>query len=184
MNVRQRVDIKNLGAQCEANYWRLQAIARTLFTDGKVAQGDSATLSLPRLNVALSLLVCDVARYTDTINLIFQAVSSTKAVRTLEFSEGMVSNLVPSPMVVRVYHDLQVAEVFDFDGLGAGKGRYDYPNERMMQPDEKLQQNIMLGQWLAYALTDGLVATPLLDDFGIAEDAKTIPATPGMVEGL
>ena len=67
---------------------------------------------------------------------------------------------------------------FDFDGLGAGKGRYDYPNERMMQPDEKLQQNIMLGQWLAYALTDGLVATPLLDDFGIAEDAKTIPATP------
>lgn len=157
----QKIDLKTLAAHSEANFWRLQAVMRALFEQHEIAEGNEGVLTLPALNVALSLNICDVARYTVTINLKFQTVSSTNRNQPLEFSGGLKDLLMPLPMVVRIYQDAQAAEVIDFAGQGAGRLRYPYPNERMLQPDEKLQQNRILGQWLAYGMAHGVPARRL-----------------------
>ena len=159
----QKIDLKTLAAHSEANFWRLQAVMRALFEQGEVTEGEQRVLTLPALNVALSLNICEVARYTVTIRLEFQTVSSTNRNQPLEFSSGFKDLLMPKPMVVRIYQDAQVAEVVDFAGLGAGRLRYQYPNERMLQPDEKLQQNRILGQWLAYGMAHGVPAGQMHD---------------------
>ncbi len=48
-----------------------------------------------------------------------------------------------------------MAEVTDFQRERHFSGRYRYPNVRMHQPDEKLQINRFLGEWLAHGLAHG-----------------------------
>ena len=157
MYVRSKVDLKSLAAHCEANYWRMRALLRTLFSDDDLVQGGRAALVLPNLNVSLSLFICDVARYTVTLSLNIQSLSSTNNEQPLEFSKNLTGFLLPAPIDLRIYEDMQVAEVINFAGHGAGWARYDYPNDAMLQPDEKLQQNALLGQWLSQALNHGVI---------------------------
>ena len=49
---------------------------------------------------------------------------------------------------VRLYHDARVAEVIRYQDQRRLRGRYAYPNERMLQPDEKRQTNLLLHDWL------------------------------------
>lgn len=49
---------------------------------------------------------------------------------------------------LRVYHDARLAEVIAFQGHRYFKPHYDYPNQRMYQPDEKFQVNQLFHQWL------------------------------------
>ena len=60
--------------------------------------------------------------------------------------------------VVRLYHDAKMAEVVSFQGCAAFLPEYFYPNKNMLQPDEKKQRNIFLGEWLSYCLAFGRVA--------------------------
>jgi len=41
------------------------------------------------------------------------------------------------------------------------EGRYEYPNNRMYQQDEKRQQNHFLADWLEHCLENGRSSTPL-----------------------
>lgn len=59
---------------------------------------------------------------------------------------------------VRLYHDAQLAEVVHIVGVKALQARYDYPNTRLHQSDEKYQQNRHLHDWLQYCLQHGQVA--------------------------
>jgi len=64
-------------------------------------------------------------------------------------------------MSVRLYHDAMVAEVCSTQQIYRFKARYDYPNRKLHQRDEKHQINQFLSEWLRYCLVQGVMATPL-----------------------
>lgn len=68
-------------------------------------------------------------------------------------AEGWVP---PLRAVVRLCHDARVAEVVEFDRHRRLQARYPYPNPDMLQPDEKIQVNRLLGEWLQHCLRHGL----------------------------
>lgn len=63
--------------------------------------------------------------------------------------------VAPMRAVVRLSHDARVAEVVEFHRRRRLQARYGYPNPDMLQPDEKLQVNRLLGEWLQHCLRWG-----------------------------
>ncbi len=59
-------------------------------------------------------------------------------------------------MVVRVYHDAEVAEVLSYQRQFRFKPKYDYPNPDMCQVREKQRVNEFLGEWLDHCLGAGV----------------------------
>ena len=57
---------------------------------------------------------------------------------------------------VRLYHDARGLEITRFQQQKTAKIRYAYPNKKMFQQDEKLQQQIFLDECLNYCLQYGL----------------------------
>ena len=53
------------------------------------------------------------------------------------------------------YHDAGMLEVGMFQSHRRIAARYQYPNERMHQQDEKSQQNRFLADWLEHCLQNG-----------------------------
>lgn len=66
----------------------------------------------------------------------------------------------PPRMQVRLYHDANMAEVLSYQNQKRFEGRYQYPNPTMRLPDEKLQLNRFLADWLDHCLHYGYVDTP------------------------
>ncbi|OIV45809.1 hypothetical protein BK025_16825 [Sodalis sp. TME1] len=64
-------------------------------------------------------------------------------------------------MTVRLYHDAMVAEVCSSQQISRFKARYDYPNKKLHQRDEKHQINQFLADWLRYCLAYGAMAVPV-----------------------
>ena len=60
-------------------------------------------------------------------------------------------------MHVRVYHDVNSAEVLSYQGHRDFKGRYKQPNKHMYQTHEKAQINRFLGELLNHCLQYGRV---------------------------
>lgn len=58
---------------------------------------------------------------------------------------------------VRLYHDAELAEVVAWERHRHWQSRYEYPNPRMYQPDEKLALNRFIGEWLAFCRKTGYV---------------------------
>lgn len=62
---------------------------------------------------------------------------------------------------IRLYHDVNMAEVV-FSKLSQRlQPKYQYPNPKMHQPDEKLQWNLFLADCLDYCLRGGMVPEPV-----------------------
>lgn len=59
-------------------------------------------------------------------------------------------------MIVRVYHDAEVAEVLSYQRQYRFKPKYDYPNPDMCQVREKQRVNEFLGEWLDHCLAAGV----------------------------
>ena len=57
--------------------------------------------------------------------------------------------------LVRMYHDAKVAEVLSGLNQGMLPPVYPYPNNQMKQPDEKIQLNRFLSEWLNFCLEFG-----------------------------
>lgn len=139
-------DLKSLQAECSANYLRLARLVDDLEA--------GAVREVPLSGHAgrfgtLWLEVAECAPYTTILR-----VAQT----------GVLDGIIDSPrMTVHLYHDVRMAEVTDFQRQRHFHGRYRYPNPRMHQPDEKLQLNRFLGEWLEHGLAHGHAAdlTPL-----------------------
>ncbi|MFZ5756972.1 MAG: DUF1249 domain-containing protein [Pseudomonadota bacterium] len=63
--------------------------------------------------------------------------------------------VAPMRATVRLSHDARVAEVTEFRRRRRLQARYPYPNPDMLHPDEKLQTNRLLGEWLQHCLRWG-----------------------------
>lgn len=75
---------------------------------------------------------------------------------------------LPLPaFTVRLYHDMQLAEITDETSTEFIHGAYPYPNPKMVQPDEREQLDQFLSEWLSYCLHHGLAD---LSTYGIDTD--------------
>ncbi len=140
---RYRVDLIGLQAVCESNYWRLLKLMPQLHEEDErrieIDAGDGE-------EQALVIRVLERCPYTSTLQLAH---------------ERRQSWVTPPSMEVRMYHDAGLAEVVAAYNSRRFRGVYPYPNEQMLQPDEKYQLNQFLGEWLGYCQRHGQSAQPL-----------------------
>lgn len=132
-------DLQRLGALCEGNYQRIRRLRQT------GAESDNLIeFELHRHDRYLGkvrITVLQQSRYTDT--LLLEQVHN----------DGRWLN---NPrMTVRVYHDAGLAEVISAYGNRQVAAVNDYPNRFMHHPDEKVQINGFVADWLDYCLRFG-----------------------------
>lgn len=140
------VDLIKQMAECDANYIRLLKLVPGLDEPEKLTIGTSTEFCIADLypgdkKVTVEIHVIESFRYTTTLEITQKPV----------FRKWMTN---PS-MLVRVYHDANTAEVYSYQGHRNLKPRYERPNPNMYQPDEKMQVNHFLGEWLTHCLKVG-----------------------------
>lgn len=131
-------DIARLGAVCDANYARMMKLSPELVV------GLETRINLffgPDWHGTVSLKVTEVAKYTTTYFL-----------QQLNAPGPWLNN---PEMSVRLYHDARMAEVISLHRYRRVEAVHDYPNAAMHLPDEKLQINVFLGEWLAFCESHG-----------------------------
>tara|TARA_R110002167_G_scaffold298619_11_gene502953 strand:- start:481 stop:924 length:444 start_codon:yes stop_codon:yes gene_type:complete len=133
--------LANMHKVCEHNYARLLSL---------LPDCDTESLEYHfKVNGSLSyqMKIIDSSRYTSTIEM------SQRCIDGPDFLKPVV--------VVRLYHDAQMAEVLTSQHIGALKPSYEYPNNKMYQRNEKEMVNLFLGEWLVFCLkhTDLLQST-------------------------
>ena len=128
-------------AECDTNYVRLMRLFpemhsapdRTFGVRGQMDDGAVVTIS-----------ILERCRYTTMVEV------------QVESDEAQERPWLKWPFIeVRVYHDLQSAEVVRFERHRVAKYRYDVPNQGMYQPDEKSQINRFFGELLTFCLAHG-----------------------------
>jgi hypothetical protein len=107
--------------------------------------------------------VGDIRCY-QAVNLLYQLTVSevTKYTTLIDICQSDEEPVFPLPkMSVRLYHDARVAEVCASGDFSRVKAKYDYPNPKLLQKDEKFQLNKFLGEWLTFCLKTGISRTPI-----------------------
>ncbi|GAB2797403.1 DUF1249 domain-containing protein [Halomonas shantousis] len=131
-------DLKSLQAECAANYLRMSQLL------GDMSAGEAREVPLSGSRARFGTLLLEVT----------ERAPYTTMVRVSQ--SGVLDGIIETPrMKVHLYHDVRMAEVTDFQRQRHFNGRYRYPNPRMHQPDEKLQLNRFLGEWLEHGLAHG-----------------------------
>lgn len=132
-------DLAKMAAICETNYIRLLKLLPNQ------QKKHTFALNIGTQNTRVSLKVTEEHRYTTMLEVSQQGIKSQW--------------LQPQNMQVRMYHDANMAEVLGYQQHNQFAGRYQYPNQQMHAPDEKLQLNVFLGQWLEHCLEHGIQLT-------------------------
>lgn len=85
-------------------------------------------------------------------------IESAPYTSTLEVSQQQTGGILFSHGTwrIRLYHDVEMAEVVAWDRHQHWLPQYDYPNAKMYQPDEKLALNRFLGEWLEHCRKQGI----------------------------
>jgi uncharacterized protein YqiB (DUF1249 family) len=130
---------------CEFNFHQLLRLLPGL-RDGVQAWSFAAGREAPLLSVKITVL--EKAPYTTTI-AVDQGHSSVETPR----------------MLVRLYHDVGMAEIVSWDHHRHWQAQYKYPNAKMYHPDEKLALNQFLGDWLNYCRNQGLESSKTVIQF-------------------
>ena len=124
---RYRFDLLEYHRQCDLNYvYLFKLLGRNS------EQFQSRVMSSDAADEAISFDVLENTRYTTTINI---TRKMPKRVGDLKFT-------------VRVFHDVQCADLLSFQGQHEYDARYTYPNSHMRSPDEKTQNTRFLGEIL------------------------------------
>lgn len=135
MSIRRRYvpDLQEMAALCEANYLRLLKLLPDNVQQREFMLGNH--------NRRVRLTVEEDHRYTTML--------------TVEQEGYSPAWLQPQSMQVRLYHDAGMAEVLGYQRQQRFAGRYEYPNPAMRVPDEKVQLNRFLAEWLDHCLKYG-----------------------------
>lgn len=137
-------DLTRQMAVCEANYARLLKLMPDL------DDVDNRDFVVRASGHEMQVRIEVVERFTYTT--------------TLQVSQQHLhrSDWLEAPaLVVRLYHDALMAEVICMKRRRQLSGVYPYPNREMHQPDEKVQLNDYLGEWLSHCLTFGQHSEPV-----------------------
>jgi hypothetical protein len=137
-------DLTKQMAICEANYARIYKLMPRLEEQDQrefnVAFGEQL--------FNMKIEVVERFSYTSTIQISQQ-------------SHHDLSWLEAPSLIVRLYHDAGMAEVICMKRRRQLSGAYPYPNREMHQPDEKVQLNHYLSEWLGHCLTHGHLVEPV-----------------------
>lgn len=140
MKKRYVPDLVKDNAICEANYWRLQKLLpdqenlETRLLD--VHQGENRLAHI-------RFHVLDRFKYTFTVLVDYDV-------------DNLPENISRLRLVVRMYHDVNMAEVVDCEKGSQLNGVYQYPNKTMYYSDEKSQLNQFLAECLGQCLSHGV----------------------------
>ena len=139
------VNLEGHHTQCEFNYHLCMSLIPGCRSGRELwgfVTGNDEPLD-EQLKVTLKLL--ESAPYTTTIDIV---------------QHQGASYIEPSKIRVRLYHDVEMAEVVGWDHRSHWHRHwlpvYEYPNQKMYQPDEKLALNRFLGEWLSYCRKLGI----------------------------
>ena len=135
-----RVNIKDHHALCEMNF---HCVVRLLpgLRDGVERWSFSAGEESEALNVSVEVL--EAAPYTTTIMM-------------QQCRVGGNEYLCEPRIVIRLYHDVGMAEIVSWDNHRHWQPQYCYPNDKMYLPNEKFALNQFLSEWLQYCRQQGL----------------------------
>lgn len=134
-----RVDLNRLMEIYAANYLLFCRVFPTQLEVGEQVQMHSGIDSATSGYEQLIIISKEQTRYTSLFE-IYQNINT-----------NLPSSIMPH-MLVRLYHDAQLAEVCSSQQIFRIKPRYDYPNEKMHHKDEKQQVNLFLHDWLKFCL--------------------------------
>ena len=134
-----RVNLKRLQQICERNYLRLMRLLPEL---SEVEHFRLPVKHKNSLNNGMEWLVIDILE---------RSPFTTLLKLQMEADWGQLLKIPETEM--RLYHDVKMAEIVSRKTNQIIQPRYDYPNTKMHQPDEKEQHNRFLAQWLDYALS-------------------------------
>lgn len=155
---RYRFDIKRMSADCEANYARICRLMPALAGTARLAGQNTDTKWAVGARRALH------ANIGGGVSVDFEVVEQSRYTTLLRFGivfEKWTESAVAGAglnMLVRLYHDVKLAEVVSVSGRRSALASYSYPNEAMFQPDEKAQQNRFLSEWLGKCLRYGFAS--------------------------
>ena len=133
-------DFPEMMRLCETNFAQLRRLLPR-----KDIPGESITYQVNGVHYRLTIE--ESTRYTQLVRI--------------EQTYPAVSYWSLPSMAVRLYHDARVSEVCSSQQIFRFKARYDYPNKRLHQRDEKHQINQFLADWLHYCLAHGAVQIPI-----------------------
>ncbi len=157
-----RVSLKADAAERDANYLRLLRLLpalrawRDLSRRPATTDLESEAIELLGLNATFLLPGRDGA----DISLRIRATEAFRYTTSLEITQQPddPNRLVNPTMQVRVYHDVNSAEVLSYQGHRGFNVRCKQPHKTMYQVNEKALVNRFLGEWLTHCLQCGRVA--------------------------
>lgn len=145
----RNVDLRSHHSQCEMNYHLCMALVPGCRSGSALWR--FALDSVQRAEVTLSL--CESAPYTSTVDITQQIVQR--------------SYLEAPRLRVRLYHDVEMAEVIGWNRHRHWLPVYQYPNRYMYHPDEKLALNRFLGELLVHCRKLGIARDPVCESIRI-----------------
>ena len=151
------VDIVAHHTQCEMNFHQFVKLLPGL-RSGQDSWAFNAGVEKAKLQVYISVL--ESAPYTTTLS-----VEQNHHFSQSEPQSQAQASLSTPRIVVRLYHDVNMAEIISWDHHRRWKPQYAYPNINMYQPDEKFALDRFLGDWLAFCRKQGLLPHPNVMQF-------------------
>ena len=139
-------DLKSDAAECDANYIRLLRLFPAIHEVDDLEFGVEGTTSDGAI---VTIAIVERCPYTTMVTV-------------------KVTNEEDKPWIhwpsldIRVYHDLQTAEVISFERHRNLQYRYSTPNPNMFHPDEKSQINKFFGELLTFCIEHGRSLQPLV----------------------
>lgn len=165
------VDLIKQMAECDANYIRLlklvpqlQAYLDRSFEDYIPANSDADVINRELadpekilVGISREFAIADLESSDEKVVVQIRILEAFKYTTTLEITQKpQLKKWMTNPsMLVRVYHDANTAEVVSYQGHRHLQSRYAQPNAKMYYPDEKMQVNAFLGEWLTHCLKEG-----------------------------
>lgn len=165
------IDLIKQMAECDANYIRLlklmpqlQAYLDRSFedyipsnSDAQVIHNELADPEKILEGLSHEFAIADIEPGDEKVVVQIRILEAFKYTTTLEITQRpQLKKWMTNPsMLVRVYHDANTAEVVSYQGHRHLQSRYIQPNPKMYYPDEKMQVNAFLGEWLTHCLKVG-----------------------------
>lgn len=141
------VDIRGHHALCEMNFFRMEKLMpayKNGISSWAYRLDHSFDSPPPMKTVRLS--VVDRAPYTTTVEITQKGLEADK---NADY-DASASYIACPKLVVRLYNDVKMAEIICWDAHRNWLPQYNYPNAKMYNPDEKLELNRFLGDWLTF----------------------------------
>ena len=170
---RYSIDLSAHLAECEANYARLMRLLPMLADRDRSAFAMTLGESEPQV----ILRVVARHKYTTVIELSQENARGSRGNEAADVPETRLG--------IRLYHDAKSAEVIAFQKQRRFQAVYAYPNRQMRHPDEKVQINRFLGEFLRMCIAHGISLeqpAPAEQCFDRSSDRRRSPGIAGDAE--